>query len=252
MSLGTIDTLLPYLLIVLAILLIAITGRLGRRLRLRTPPGYIALPLAVQEAVEAGRAVHVSLGSGAVQDSTALSAVAGIAVARYATTKALNSDHPPIVTTSEPVTLALAQDVLRQAYKARGRQSAYRAALAQWTPQGRGSVTFAAGTAIALTAESVQTNVLVGQFGAELAIVAETAQRERQTLIAHSDRLEGQAIAYAMSSTPLIGEELYVADAYLSDRPSDVGTALTMDILRYAVIALIVIGALSGLLGRGH
>ena len=173
-------------------------------------------------------------------------------MARYAATKALNSDYPPLVTTSEAVTLALAQDGIRQAYKARGRQSEYRPEFAQWIPQGRGSVTFAAGTGIALTAESVQTNVLVGQFGAEMAIITEAAQRERQTLIAQSDRLEGQAIAFAASGTPLIGEELYVADAYLSGRRSDDSAALTMDVLRYAVIALIVIGGLVSLFGGTH
>ena len=63
MSFSSLDTLLPYILIILALLLTAVIGRLGSRLRLRTPPGYVALPLAVEEAVEAGRAVHVSLGS---------------------------------------------------------------------------------------------------------------------------------------------------------------------------------------------
>jgi hypothetical protein len=249
MTVGTFETLIPYVVILLAVVLTVITARLGRRLRLRTPGGYRALPLAIQEAVEAGEAVHISLGSGAVQENTALSAVAGIAIARYAAVKALNSDHPPIVTTSEPVTLALAQDSLRQAYKARGRQNSYRPSLAQWLPQGRGSVTFAAGTGIALTEDFVQTNVLVGQFGSELAIVAEAAQRDNQQIIAQSDRLEGQAIAYAMSGTALIGEELYVADAFLAGTPSDIGSALALDVLRYAVIALILIGALVSLFG---
>jgi len=252
MTVSPVESLIPYVVIVLAIVLTLIMTRLGRRLRLRIPSGYQALPVAIQEAVEAGKAVHISLGSGAVQENSALSAVAGIAIARYATTKALNSDHPPLVTTSQPVTLALAQESLRQGYKARGRQVSYRPSLAQWIPQGRGSVTFAAGASIAMTEESVQTNVLVGEFGSGLAIMTETAQRENQPVIAQSDQIEGQAIAYTTSRTPLIGEELYVADAYLSGTPQDVASALTMDVLRYAVIVLIVVGAVAGLLGGSH
>jgi hypothetical protein len=85
--------------------------------------------------------------------------------------------------------------------------------------------------------------VLVGRFGAELALLAENAVRLEKRIIAQSDQVEGQAIAYAISRTPLIGEELYVSAGYLRQNPLGVGGVVALDILRYLVIAAMIAAA---------
>ena len=60
----------------------------------------------------------------------------------------------------------------------------------------------------------------------------------RSTLFGQSDQLDGQAVAWVFSERPLIGEELYVAGAYLPRKPAalHLSQLLAMEGLRMAVI----------------
>jgi hypothetical protein len=76
-----------------------------------------------------------------------------------------------------------------------------------------------------------------------LALIAAAAYRRDQPIIAASDQLEGQAVAFAVSDRPLIGEEIFAAGAYLGGESSQVGSIVTQDVLRWLLIAAIVITA---------
>lgn len=238
------ESLIVYLAVLLGVLFTLIAALRSRTIQLRTIPAYQSLPRALDATVETGKALHFSLGGSAVRDESTLSALAGAEVLYHVAERAAISDAPTLVTLSDPVTLGLAQDVLRQAYKARNRLDKYRPTSAEWYPQGPSSLAFAAGAGTALLDASVMTNVLVGRFGPELALLAENALRTNQTIIAQSDQIEGQAVAYAITPTPLIGEELYVGGAYLSDSRVARGGAAALDVLRYLTVILIFLAAL--------
>ena len=110
------------------------------------------------------------------------------------------------------------------------------------------SLAFAAGAAAHSADIDAASSVLLGRFGTELAFFGENAVRHDQVFVAHSDNPSGQAVAYAQSETPLLGEELYAGPAYLSRRPLHLGTAVAMDVLRWTVIMAILFTALQAAL----
>ena len=92
-------------------------------------------------------------------------------------------------------------------------------------------------------------HVLVGSYGAELALILMGTSRRRVPTIAASDQLDGQAIAYVMSDAPLIGEEVFVSNAYLGESARTETTAL--DLLRWLVILTMLGGAVVSIINRG-
>lgn len=246
------ESLILYVLLLLGVLFTAIGAVLARQLRLRAIAAYDELPNLIDFNIEAGKTMHVSFGSSAVRDETTLSALASAELLYHVTERAAIGDNPTLVTLSDPLTLTLAQDTLRRGYKARNRLVKYRPLRAQWYPQGRSSLAFAAGAGLSLTDEDVSANYLIGRYGAELALLAENAQRRNQTIIAQSDQIEGQAVAYMISPTPLIGEEMYMSGAYLDTNPGLRGGALAIDALRYLTVGFIVLAAIYAFVTGGR
>jgi hypothetical protein len=252
---NALETVILYSVIFFGTLIMAVVA--VRTARARTPalraiPAYDALPGAAGEAVEADRPIHVSLGASAVREDSTLSALASAEILYFMAERAAIGDRPTLATVSDPLTLAVAQDALRQAYKARGMGSKFRPSLARWYPQGQLSLVFAAGVGAATRDEQILANILVGKLGPELALLAENAVRGDRQIIAQSDRIEGQAVAYVISDTPLIGEELYASTAYLSKRPIGVGGVVAMDILRYLTILAILLVAVYAFISGGN
>ncbi|MHB8625899.1 MAG: DUF6754 domain-containing protein [Aggregatilineales bacterium] len=244
MTATAVESLIVYLALLIGALFTLIAAVRARAIQLRTIPAYQSLPRALDATVETGKALHVSLGASAVRQESTLSALAGAEVLYHVAERAAISDASTLVTLSDPVTLGLAQDALRRAYRTRNRLDKYRPISVHWYPQGPSSLAFAAGAGAVLLDESVTTNVLLGRFGPELALLAENALRTNQTIVAQSDQIEGQAVAYAITPTPLIGEELYVGGAYLSSSPLARGGVVALDVLRYLTVTLIFLTAL--------
>jgi hypothetical protein len=108
---------------------------------------------------------------------------------------------------------------------------------------------FAAGTLPIAQDESVSANVVIGDLGAESALLAEAADRADADLIAASDNLSAQSVFYAASQDPLIGEELFAAGAYVGAGASHEASLQVQDALRWLVILAILGGAFLKLLG---
>ena len=147
-----------------------------------------------------------------------------------------------------PADLAiLTRDTLQAGYKAAGAEEVYNPATGRLT--GLTPFSFAAGAIPSIRDENVSANVLIGHFGPEVALLTDAAERANSQAIAASDRPSAQAVLYASVDDPLIGEELFAAGAY-----SDAGTAhqaslQAQDVLRWAIILLLLGGSALKLLG---
>jgi hypothetical protein len=233
-------SILVYVILLLVLAISVLAAIRSRAFQFRRIAAYNSMPLTVGEAVESDKSIHMSFGSSAVRDSTTITAVASAEILYHLAERAALSDKAPLVTMSDPVTLGLGLDTLRHAYKTRDALRKYRITMARWYPQGPLSLAFAAGVGAAMLDEGVSSNVLVGRYGAELMLIAESALRYDRYLIAQSDDINGQAVAYAVSDSPLIGEELYAGGAYLARTPMYVGGVVAQDVLRYIVVALLI------------
>ncbi len=245
------DSSLTIVTILLAFAVTVIATQWIRRRRdvfpIRVIPAYDALPQMVGTAIEANEPVHLSLGSGGLGGQNTLLALASAELFYQVGRQAAIGATSPLITTSDSASIPLGYDILRRAYASRGRLSSYDNSAMQWYPSGPRSLAFAAAVTALLGIDHVNANVLVGSFGPEMALIAEGTQRRGQSLIAASDQLTGQAIAYAMADEPLIGEELFSAGAYMSDEARFTAALVTQDLLRWLLILLLLLSMLAAL-----
>ena len=208
---------------------------------LRRIEAYERLNRAVGLAVENGTRLHISLGRGNLFTARGGSALAGLALLRRIAERTSVSDRPPIATSGDPTLAILSQDSMLSGYRAAGAEEQYRFSTGRLT--GLSSFSYAAGTMPIARDENVSASVVMGDLGAEAALVAESADRENNSIIAASDDLSAQAILYASAQEPLIGEELFAAGAYTGAGPSHDASLNVQDILRWLVILTILAGA---------
>ena len=236
--------------VIAALLLVAFTFMRRRSpAALRPIQAFERLSHAIGLAVENGTRLHISLGRGNLFTGRGGSALAGLAMLRRLAERTSVSDRPPIVTSGDASLSILSQDTLQAGYKAAGADDQYRATTGRLT--GLTPFSYAAGTIPVTRDENVSANVLLGEFGAEAALMAEAADRENTHLIAASDNLSAQAILYAAAQDPLIGEELFASGAYVGAGPSHEASLHVQDVLRWLVILAILVGALLRMVGVG-
>jgi hypothetical protein len=215
---------------------------------LRRIPAYESLPLLAADAVESDHRLHFSFGHSALGAPSTVTALATAEVFYRMAQRVVVAQQPPMITLSNAITLPLAQDTLRRAYAYRQRLDQWHSTYAIWFPQGQQSLTFAAGAASLSADREVHGSVLLGRYGIELALLGESALRRDQMLTAHSDLLEGQAIAYAQADRVLLGEELYVGPAYMGGSALERGGVVALEALRWLVIGGILLEALLSVL----
>ncbi len=231
------------LLILTAVLLLG-----GIFLRRRYPgafrpiEAYERLNRAVGLAVESGTRLHISIGRGNLFTTRGASALAALAMLRKLSERTSLSDRPPVVTSGDASLAILSQDTLQAGYRAAAAEEQYRPSTGRLT--GLTPFSYAAGTVPITRDENVSTNVFIGDFGPESALLAEAAERENSTVIAASDNISAQSVFYASSQDPLIGEELFAAGAYVGAGAAHDASLTVQDILRWLIIIVILIGAL--------
>lgn len=238
----------------LGILVLAAILFVGLTLWRRRSPGafriieaYERLNRSVGLAVENGTRLHVSLGRGNLLTARGGSALAGLAMLRRLAQRTSVSDRPPVATSGDASLAILSQDTLQSGYRAAGAEDQYRFSTGRLT--GLTPFSYAAGALPTIHDENVSTNIILGDLGAEAALLAEASDRQNATLIAASDNLSAQSVFYAAAQEPLIGEELFAAGAYVGAGASHEASLNVQDILRWLIILAILIGAGLKILG---
>lgn len=237
--------------LVLAALGLILAYTLPRKLRtpraLRPIPAMSRLRRALGLAVEDGTRIHISLGKSGMIAPTSAASLAGLSTLERIAQISSISDRPPVATSGDPTLSLLSQDTLRGAYRAVN-------APEQYNPQagrlgGPTPLSYIAGTLPTVRGEQVSANVLVGNFGPEAALLAESADRQGAFHLAATDSLPAQAALYAAAEEPLIGEELYAVPAYLQGGPAHQASLRAQDILRWVICGGLLMGALLKLAG---
>lgn len=204
---------------------------------LRPIAAWERLPGMLEQAAGQGRPLHLSTGGAGLQGSDTLLALAGAELVYQA---ARQAQSPVILTTSATTMIPLGYDMLRRAQRARGFAGSMLPGTLRWFPGGSRSLAWAGAASALMGSEGVGVNLLAGNFGPELALVSQAAARHGQDFLAVSDRLDGQAVAWATGDEPLIGEELFFAGAWLNPTPGNQAALVMQDTLRWLLIAALV------------
>ena len=206
-------------------------ARRSRRRAQRQIAGFDAIPGWASQAIESNRPLHLAFGSAGVGEDNTAVALAEAEFFHHVIQRVGAGDVSPIVSTSAAATVPLGQDTLRRGWPRGGTLTR-----AQWYPQGRRSIGYAAAVSCVIESERPSAHIFAGSFGPELALMIDSADRRGQGSLAVSDQLQGQAVAYAMADEALIGEELFAAAAYVAEDGRAPADAIVMDVWRALLI----------------
>lgn len=231
----------------------------GMLIALRPIAGYEALKRLLAQAAEAGRPVHLSIGIAGIGSRETADTMAGLTVLDYLADRAAVSASPPIVTLADPTALPVAQDVLRRAYIRHGYPEEYAPSRVRFIAPdpllGTGQspnpalypggstdgFPYAAGTMRLLDRRELIANVMVGLYGDEFLLLAETGVNRLLEQIGGTSAVQVLPFVYTSVANPLFGEEIYAGGAYLSSKPAHVSSLFAQDIMRWFVIAIILV-----------
>lgn len=216
-------------------------------LDLRDIPAFRHFRREVNLAVEAGKRLHVSLGRGSINDLQGGAAFIGLTVLDRCAREASNSDRPPVTTSGDGVLTILSQDTLQSTYRSLASEQRYDPTNARLT--GLTPMSYAAGAMPTIHDEHINANFFVGHIGSEVALLTEASERSQSLSVAGTDSIPAQAVLYATADEPLLGEELYAAGVYLGAGPAHLASLRMQDIIRWVLVAAIVLGAILKLSG---
>jgi hypothetical protein len=208
---------------------------------------FTRLKKSVGISVEDGTRLHISLGRGGLQTPDGAPALAGLAMLRHLSEQTSVSDKPPVVTSGAADLAILTRDTLQAGYKAAGAEEIYNPATGRLT--GLTPFSFAAGAIPSMRDENVSTNLLIGHFGSEVGLMTDAAERTNSPTVAATVDPAAQAVLYASVEEPLIGEELFAAGAYSEAGRAHQASLQVQDILRWAIILVLLGGSALKLVG---
>jgi len=221
--------------------------RAGKGRLLRPIGAFERFKREIGLAVEAGKRLHVTLGRGSLTGEQAGSALVGLQVLERISRTASISDRPPVATSADGSLTILSQDTERSVFREMGYEGQYDPTAGRLS--GLTPFAYAAGTMPVIFDEQVAATILAGHFGSEAALITDAADHSGSLTLAGSDNLNAQALLYAASDEPLIGEELYAAGAYLKAGAAHQASLRAQDVMRWLLVLAILAGAALKLVG---
>lgn len=207
----------------------------GATVQLRPHIGYNALQKQVGRAVESGQRMHISLGRGNLASATNASSAAALIMLDQLAEGSCASSMPPTITTGDGTMLLAGQDHLREAFTQARRATEFQPGLVQLQASETFPIAYAAGVNHVIHRETPGSNVLIGRFGAEIALMTEAGEREQADQLISTDDPTALAIAYPVTAQLMIGEEHLAAGAYVQGKPAHIASLQLQDFLRWLV-----------------
>ncbi|MFH2054440.1 MAG: DUF6754 domain-containing protein [bacterium] len=235
--------------VLLCIIVVTVYSFIARRreLSLRVIPGLAAVEEAVGRATELGKPIVFTTGwGGDIQRPTT---IAALNMLRYVAAKAAEYGCRLIFPTHDPVIAEAAREIIRSAYDLAGHADSYRDEDVRFVSPSQFG--YAAAVDGIVAREKPAAQFLLGTFEGEALILAETGNIAGAMQIAGTDSTIQLSFFMVACDYTLIGEELYSASAYLTDDNRVKASMHAQDLLRLLLLATLIGGTLSALLGSG-
>ncbi|HEY5939034.1 MAG TPA: DUF6754 domain-containing protein [Kofleriaceae bacterium] len=206
-----------------------------KELFIRRIPGVDAIEDAVGRSTEMGRPILYVTGVEKVED---IQTIAGVLILGHVAEIAATYDTELRVANAFPLTMVIAEQVVRQGYANAGRADAHRPENVMFITSEQ--FAFAAAVNGMMIREQPATNIFFGRFYAESLMLAETGFLTGAVQIAGTAELTQLPFFIAACDYTLIGEELFACSAYLTREPNQIAMLKAGDVLKI-VIAIIVV-----------
>lgn len=202
---------------------------------------------AASLSVEEGTRIHISLGNASLTHPASASAFVSLEALHRIGAMSSSGDEPPIASSGDGALALLSQDVLHQVARETNNLDLYNSDHGQLA--GISPLSNVAGALQIIDDSSVKTNVLIGNFGSEAGLLSTASEEQGALTLAASDSLPAQAVFFATTEKPLIGEELFALPAYLQADAVHCASLKTQDLLRGLVVLIVLGGAILRILG---
>jgi hypothetical protein len=206
---------------------------------IRKIAGLEAIDEAIGRSTEMDRPVYFIHGSGAVSD---LSAIASVNILSHIAYRTAEHDSRIHVMNQEPIVTAVSQEVVQQAYTRAGRPDAYNpddVSLIAYE-----QFAFVAAVSGMMVRRQPGAIFILGYFGAESLLLAETGSSTGAIQVAGTDAYTQLPFFITTCDYTLMGEELYAASAYLSREPRLLGGLRGQDVGKAFIMIALVVGTI--------
>ena len=206
-------------------------------------PAFDAMEEAVGRATEMGKSVVMIPGRGSLTDLFVAQTVAGLTVLNHIARLCARQGVKLWAPMANALVIPVARENVRDAYAVEDKLEEYDPV--EMLPFISGSqFAWASGVIGYYAREKPAANIMVGPFWAESMMLAESAARIGALQIGGTARLYQIPFFAAVCDYVIIGEEMFAANAYLTQDVDVITSMATTDVFRLAGWALIIIGAI--------
>ncbi|MBI5881541.1 MAG: hypothetical protein HZB91_00320 [Elusimicrobia bacterium] len=235
---------LVFTLVFCGIVLWFISHARKKDLFLRRIPGLDAVEDAIGRATEMGRPIYFLTGR---LDIDSISTIAASLILGEIAKRIAQYDTQLKVPHTYAMTMAVCQEITKQAYSEAGRPDAYREDINFFITEDQFAYTAAVNGM--MVREKPAACFYMGYYYAESLLLTEVGASVGAIQIAGSDSEHQLPFFFITCDYTLIGEELYAAGAYLSRNPVLVGTLRGQDVGKAFVMLSIFFGVALATLG---
>ena len=236
---GRINTLVAVLILSGLIIFFIEHARRGKPLFIRKIAGLDAVDEAVGRATEMGRKILYIPGT---QDMDQVQTLAGISILGRVARMTAQYETSLDVPVSRSLVMVACRETVREAYIAEGRPDAYNDDMVHYVTDDQFG--YAAAMDGLMVRERPATIFMLGLFYAESLVLAETGNSIGAIQIAGTAEPSQLPFFVAACDYTLIGEELFVAGAYLSREPRQLGSLKGQDMGKALILLLLLLGVI--------
>ena len=211
----------------------------GEEFYLRPIPALKAVEEAVGRSTEMGRPILYVPG---IQDMDQVETVAGVVVLGHVAKMTARYETSLNVPVSRSIVMKAARESCRDAYTVEGRPDMFNEDMVHYLTDDQ--FAYAAGVNGIMVREKPAACMYMGKFYAESLILAETGNSIGAIQIAGTASQAQIPFFVTACDYTLIGEEFFAASAYLSQKPELIGGVKGQDMIKLAVIAVMIISTM--------
>jgi hypothetical protein len=207
---------------------------------LRRLPAVDAIEEVLGRAVEMGKTVVFTHGTGKLETSGSAGSLAAIATLPYVARRTVELGLELFLPTGSHTAYNVLGEVMREAALLEGTPSAYNPDTVRYLSEV--SRAYSAGVMSTLMTENVGGAIFLGSYHHAGLMVVETANRVGAMSVGGTDSFSQLCWFVAGCDYSLLGEEIYALGAYVSNDPISVGAIAGQDIIKMAVIVITLVG----------
>ncbi|MDP6788919.1 MAG: hypothetical protein QF845_00105 [Candidatus Marinimicrobia bacterium] len=211
----------------------------GEDFYLRPIPGLKAVEEAVGRSTEMGKPVLYVPG---IMDMDQVETVAGVIVLGHVAKMTARYETSLNVPVSRSIVMKAAREACRESYMVEGRPDMFNEDMVHYLTDDQ--FAYAAGVNGIMVREKPAACLYMGKFYAESLILAETGNSIGAIQIAGTASQAQIPFFVTACDYTLIGEEFFAASAYLSKKPELIGGVKGQDMIKAAVLTLIVVSVI--------